>query len=129
MTRIEVLTRYRHLRQISKEHHQAVLDITAPDVVLDWAKRLGLTQGRTVVLESEHDMTLVEDLATYPDRAAHTRSTATPGQHGSLRTPTKRSCSRRCAMPVSPSGVSSGGTKLRPDPAGPAARRGDLVGR
>jgi hypothetical protein len=68
MTRTEILTRYRHLRQISKEHHQAVLDIIAPGVVLDWAKRLGLTQGRTVVLESEHDMTLVEDLATYLPR-------------------------------------------------------------
>ena len=68
MTRTEILTRYRRLRQISKEHHQAVLDIIAPDVVLDWAKRLGLTQGRTVVLESEHDMTLVEDLATYLPR-------------------------------------------------------------
>ena len=46
MTRTEVLTRYRRLRQISKEHHQAVLDITAPAVVLDWAKRLGLTRAR-----------------------------------------------------------------------------------
>jgi hypothetical protein len=83
-------------------------------VVLDWAKRLGLMQGRTVVRESEHDMTLVEDLATYLPRLGRSHpSTATPGQHGSLRTPTKRSCSRRCAMPGSPSGVSSGGTKLR----------------
>ena len=68
MTRAEILTRYRRLRQISKEHHQAVLDIIAPGVMLDWAKRLGLTQGRTVVLGSEHDMTLVEDLATYLPR-------------------------------------------------------------
>src|SRR6201996_6510944 len=68
MTRPEILTRYRRLRQISKEHHQAVLDILAPGVVLEWAKRLGLMQGRTVVLESEHDMTLVEDLATYLPR-------------------------------------------------------------
>jgi hypothetical protein len=68
MTRTEVLTRYRRLRQISKEHHQAVLDITAPAVVLDWAKRLGLTQGKTVILESEHEMTLAEDLATYLHR-------------------------------------------------------------
>src|SRR3954463_14833493 len=48
MTRAEILTRYRRLRQISKEHHQAVLDIIAPGVMLDWAKRwakrLGLTQ-------------------------------------------------------------------------------------
>jgi hypothetical protein len=68
MTRTEILTRYRRLRQISKQHHQAVLDIIAPDVVLAWAKRLGLTQGRTVILESEHEMTLVEDLATYLPR-------------------------------------------------------------
>lgn len=68
MTRTEILTRYRRLRQISKEHHQAVLDIIAPDVVLDWAKRLGLTQGRTVILESEHEMLLAEDLATYLPR-------------------------------------------------------------
>ena len=46
MTRTEILARYRRLRQISKEQHQAVLDIIAPSVVLDWAKRLGLTQGK-----------------------------------------------------------------------------------
>jgi hypothetical protein len=68
MIRTEILTRYRRLRQISKEHHQAVLDIIAPDVVLGWAKRLDLTQGRTVLLESEHEMTLVEDLAIYLPR-------------------------------------------------------------
>ncbi len=68
MTRTEILTRYRRLRQISKEHHQAVLDIIALDVVLDWAKRLGLAQGRTVVLDSEHEMLLAEDLATYLPR-------------------------------------------------------------
>ena len=65
MTRTEILTRYRRLRQISKEHHHAVLGIIAPDVLLDWAKRLGLTEGKKVVLESEHEMTLAEDLATY----------------------------------------------------------------
>jgi hypothetical protein len=115
MTRTEILTRYRRLRQISKEHHQAVLDIIAPGVVLDWAKRLGLMQGRTVVRESEHDMTLVEDLATYLPRLgrSHPLDRYARTKHGSLRTPTKRSCSRRCAMPGSPSGVSSGGTKLR----------------
>jgi hypothetical protein len=33
MTRSEILSRYRRLRQISKEQHQAVLDIIAPDVM------------------------------------------------------------------------------------------------
>ena len=65
MTRTEILTRYRRLRQISNEHHYAVLGIIAPDVLLDWAKRLGLTEGKKVVLASEHEMTLAEDLATY----------------------------------------------------------------
>jgi hypothetical protein len=65
MTRTEILTRYRRLRQISKEHHHAVLSIIAPDVLLDWAKRLGLTEGKKVLLESEHEMTLAEDLAIY----------------------------------------------------------------
>jgi hypothetical protein len=68
MTRTEILTRYRRLRQISKEHHEAVLDIIAPDVMLEWAKRLDLTQGRTVVFESENEMILPEDLAIYLPR-------------------------------------------------------------
>jgi len=65
MTCSEILTRYRRLRQISKEHHEAVLDIIAPDVLLDWARRLDLTEGKAVVLESENEMTLPEDLAIY----------------------------------------------------------------
>src|SRR5689334_24655176 len=40
MPRSEILARYRRLRQISKEQHEAVLDIIAPDVLLDWARRL-----------------------------------------------------------------------------------------
>ena len=68
MTRTEILTRYRRLRQISKEHHQGVMDIIAPDVMLNWAKRLGLTQGKNVVLESEYEIILAEDLATYLPR-------------------------------------------------------------
>jgi hypothetical protein len=76
MTRTEILTRYRRLRQISKELHQAVLDVIAPNVVLGWAKRLGPARGRTVLLESEQDMTLAEDLAIYqarPGRAGQAR--------------------------------------------------------
>jgi hypothetical protein len=68
MTRTEILARHRRLRQVSKEHHHAVLDVIAPDVLLDWAKRLHLTEGSTVVFESEHEMTLAEDLATYLPR-------------------------------------------------------------
>jgi hypothetical protein len=71
MTRTEILTRYRRLRQISKEHHQAVLDIIAPDVVLDWAKRIGLTHGKVLLFDNEQEMLLAEDLATYLPRLGH----------------------------------------------------------
>lgn len=65
MTRSEILSRYRRLRQISKEQHGAVLDIIAPDVLLDWARRIDLTQGKTVVSDSEYEIALAEDLAIY----------------------------------------------------------------
>jgi hypothetical protein len=114
MTRTEILTRYRRLRQISKEHHRDVLDIIAPDVVLDWAKRIGLMQGKTLILESEHEMTLAEDLATYLPRLGRPypldRYALTAPL---LPAPTRQSYSRRCDMPDFPSGVSSGGTQPR----------------
>jgi hypothetical protein len=68
MTRSEILSRYRRLRQISKEQHEAVLDIIAPDVVLDWARRINLTQGKVVVSNSEYEIALAEDLAIYLPR-------------------------------------------------------------
>ena len=68
VSRSAVLARYRHLRQVSKEQHEAVLDITAADVLLDWARRLGLTEGKAVVLENDNEMTMPEDLAIYLPR-------------------------------------------------------------
>jgi hypothetical protein len=65
MTRDEILTRYRRLREVSKQHHAAVLDVVAPHVVMDYAKRLGLTRGKVVVLDRTEDMTLAFDLAIY----------------------------------------------------------------
>jgi hypothetical protein len=68
MTRSEILSRYRRLRQISKEQHQVVLDIIAPDVLLDWAKRIDLAQGKTVVSDGDYEIALAEDLAIYLPR-------------------------------------------------------------
>jgi hypothetical protein len=68
MPRSEILARYRRLRQISKEQHEAVLDIIAPNVLLDWARRLDLTEGKAIVLENDNEMTLPEDLAIYLPR-------------------------------------------------------------
>ena len=71
MSRTEILARYRRLRQISKQQHEAVLDIIAPDVLLEWPKRLDLTEGKAVVLENDNEMTLPEDLAIYLPRLGH----------------------------------------------------------
>ncbi len=68
MPRSEILARYRRLRQISKEQHEAVLDSIAPNVLLDWARRLDLTKGKAIVLENGNEMTLPEDLAIYLPR-------------------------------------------------------------
>jgi hypothetical protein len=69
MTRTEILTRYRRLRQISNEHHHYVLDVVANDVMLDCAKRLGLkTNGKSIIHCSKNEMILVEDAATYLPR-------------------------------------------------------------
>src|SRR3954463_3849093 len=58
----------RRLRQISKEQHEAILNIIAPSVLLDWARRLDLTEGKAIVLENDNEMTLPEDLAIYLPR-------------------------------------------------------------
>jgi hypothetical protein len=71
MSRAEILTRYRRLRQISKQQHEAVLDLIAADVLLDWARWLDLTVGKTVVLENDNEMTLPEDLAIDLPRRGH----------------------------------------------------------
>jgi hypothetical protein len=112
LSRTEILARYRRLRQISKQQHEAVLDIIAADVLLDWAKRIDMTDGKAIVLENDMEKTLPQDLAIYLlARAAPTRSTATPGLHGSRPARTRPSCSRRCVGRASPCGASSGGTR------------------
>src|SRR3954451_23964796 len=65
MPRDEILPRYCHLHEVSKQHHAAVLDVIAPHVVMDYVKRLGLTRGKVVVLDRTEDMTLAVDLAIY----------------------------------------------------------------
>src|SRR5262249_29186897 len=51
-----VLARYRQLREISKRHH---------DDILKQARRLGLAQGRTLILDDMEEMSYVFDLAIY----------------------------------------------------------------
>ena len=64
-SRHEVLARYRHLRDLSKRHHSKVLDFLSRDAVLHQARRLGLTLGKVLVLDSLDVMTLAFDLAIH----------------------------------------------------------------
>jgi len=70
-SRDEVLARYRQLRQISKRHHQEILKFISGDALLHQARRLGLAQGKTLILDDMEEMNYVCDLAIH---------TASPGR-------------------------------------------------
>ena len=65
----EVLARYRHLREISKRHLSDAMKFLSRDAILHHARRLGLTFGKTLVLDNMDEITLAFDLAihTAPD--------------------------------------------------------------
>ena len=65
LSRAEVLTRYRHLREISKQHHSAALHFLSKDSIISQARRIGLAQGKTLVLDSMDDLHLAFDLAIH----------------------------------------------------------------
>jgi hypothetical protein len=85
MTRTQILDRYRHLRTISKHHHNTALKLVSRPTLLEIAKRLGLTQGRTLTAYKVEEMIFAFDLALYTakegrscalDRYARTASSA-----------------------------------------------------
>src|SRR6185503_12652987 len=64
-SRREVLARYRDLREVNKRHHAKVLDFLSQAAILQQARRLGLANGKTLILESMDELTLAFDLAIY----------------------------------------------------------------
>jgi hypothetical protein len=72
LTRADILARYLHLREISKSLHEGVLKLVSGDALLNHARRLGLAQGKTLLLDDMDEMYYVYDLAVYtapPDRS------------------------------------------------------------
>jgi hypothetical protein len=70
--REEVLARYFRLREIGKLHHNDVVKFLTKDAIVHHARRLGLLQGKTFVLDSMDELTLAADLAIHtapPDRS------------------------------------------------------------
>jgi hypothetical protein len=70
-TREDVLTRYRHVREVSKRINEGLLDLVSGNAIIKQARKLGLTLGRTLLLDSIDQMAFLYDLAIYtapPDR-------------------------------------------------------------
>jgi hypothetical protein len=73
-SRDEVLARYRALRRISKRHHTHAMELVSPDAILQHARRIGLAEGRTFILDNIDELTLAYDLAVYTAPPGRTRA-------------------------------------------------------
>jgi len=73
-SRGEVLARYRHLREISKLHHSEAMKFLSTNAILQNARRLGLTEGKTLVLGSMDELTLAFDLAIHTAPVGRSRA-------------------------------------------------------
>ncbi|HZG69056.1 MAG TPA: hypothetical protein VEZ12_20150 [Herpetosiphonaceae bacterium] len=73
MSREEILTRYRGLREISKRHQTEAVRFVPHSALLDQARRIGLAIGQKLVAESMDELTLAFDLALYTAPPARSR--------------------------------------------------------
>ena len=74
-TRADIIARYRHLRTISKKHHTRTYDFVSSSALLQRARRLGMSDGRRLMLGSVEQFDLISDLIVY---------TALPGRSRAL---------------------------------------------
>jgi len=74
LSREELLARYRHFREIGKQHHSVVIKLLTKDAILSQAKRLGLARGKTLVVGSMDELNLAFDLAIYTAPKDRTRA-------------------------------------------------------
>ena len=72
-SRAEIIGRYRHFRAISKSHHSGALKFLSTEALVGQARRLGIVRRRTFVLNTEDELTLVNDLALYARQGERTR--------------------------------------------------------
>ena len=73
-TRDDILAGYLYLREISKRLHGEVLKSISGDTLLKHARRLGLAQGKTLILDDMDEMYYVYDLAIYTAPADRSRA-------------------------------------------------------
>jgi hypothetical protein len=73
-SRDQVLARYRRLREISKDHHHESLKFISGDALLHQARRLGLADGKTLILDHMDEMYYVYDLVIHTAPAGRSRA-------------------------------------------------------
>src|SRR3974390_1552051 len=74
MQREEVLRRDRQRRGIGTHPHSGALKFLARPAIVEHARHLGLMMGRTLVANTEEEMTLVFDLAIYTAKEGRSRA-------------------------------------------------------
>jgi hypothetical protein len=72
-SRAEILDRYRRFRAVGKRHNSGALKCLSTDALTDQARRLGIARGRTLILNTEDELTLVFDLALYARQGGRKR--------------------------------------------------------
>ena len=111
-SRGDVLARYRRMREISKRHNCNVMKFLSKDAILHQARRLGLAEGKTLILDSMDQLTLAIDLAIHTAAVDRSRAIDRYARSASSRrAPTRHSCSRPCAMRASRSSWCNAATK------------------
>jgi hypothetical protein len=70
----EVLARYRYLREMSKLHHSKAMEFLTKAAILNQARRLGLGDGKSLILNSMDELTLVYDLTIHTAPPGRTRA-------------------------------------------------------
>jgi hypothetical protein len=71
--RAEIIDRYRKFRAISRRHNSGAMKCLSTEALIEQARRLGIMRGRTLILNSEDELTLVNDLALYARQGGRKR--------------------------------------------------------
>jgi hypothetical protein len=74
LSRDDILGRYRRWRQLRTDIQTAALNNVSRSAFVAHAKRIGLSDGKVLVVKSEPEVTLAYDLAIYSARAGTTRA-------------------------------------------------------
>jgi hypothetical protein len=72
-SRAEIIDRYRKFRTISKRHNSGAMECLSTEAFMEQARRLGIMRGRTLILNTEDELTLVNDLALYARQGGRKR--------------------------------------------------------